>query len=282
MDDETFAGDWAMAYRMLRNAGAAPPWIEADKEVRELLAKREVILRRAEAGALSAFARRRDREELERAGGRDQRGRGPPQRRGAHGPPAPRPARLCPTSSSAWTPSTGDERRAPARPGLGPARDARRRPRDPRRGHGCVAGDVRRDPRAGRRGAVPRGGLLARADRPADRTRRHVRRWRGRRTPVRRRCLHREPDRGRPRAHRLVLRPAGGSRPGDRHAHSSTGWSRCIPGMDISADVLIGNTLGEPFYVARGFEPGDLLDEDFGGDIMRERRWWLRAARERE
>ena len=51
------------------------------------------------------------------------------------------------------------------------------------------------------------------------------------------------------------------------------------PGLDISADVLIGNTLGEPFYVARGFEPGDLLDEDFGGDIMRERRWWLRANR---
>jgi GNAT superfamily N-acetyltransferase len=51
------------------------------------------------------------------------------------------------------------------------------------------------------------------------------------------------------------------------------------PGLDISADVLIGNVLGEPFYVARGFEPGDLLDEDFGGDIMRERRWWLRANR---
>ncbi len=65
-DDDTFAGDWAMAYRMLRNAGAAPPWIEADKEVRELLARREAILRRAEAGSLSAFARRRDREELER------------------------------------------------------------------------------------------------------------------------------------------------------------------------------------------------------------------------
>jgi len=50
------------------------------------------------------------------------------------------------------------------------------------------------------------------------------------------------------------------------------------PGRDISADVLIGNTLGEPFYVARGFEPGDLLDEDFDGDVMRERRWWLRAG----
>jgi GNAT superfamily N-acetyltransferase len=51
------------------------------------------------------------------------------------------------------------------------------------------------------------------------------------------------------------------------------------PGLDISADVLIGNTLGEPFYVARGFERGDLLDEEFGEDIIRERRWWLRASR---
>jgi hypothetical protein len=65
-DDDTFAGDWAMAYRMLKNAGAAPPWIEADKEVRQLLAKREVIIRRAEAGQVSTFGRRRDREELAR------------------------------------------------------------------------------------------------------------------------------------------------------------------------------------------------------------------------
>jgi len=65
-DDDRFAGDWAMAYRMLKNAGAAPPWIEADKEVRELLAQREVILRRAEAGSVSTIARRRDRTELER------------------------------------------------------------------------------------------------------------------------------------------------------------------------------------------------------------------------
>ena len=51
------------------------------------------------------------------------------------------------------------------------------------------------------------------------------------------------------------------------------------PGLDISADVLIGNGLGEPFYVARGFEPGELLDEEIGGETIRERRWWLRAAR---
>jgi hypothetical protein len=65
MEDETFAGDRAMAFRILRNAGAAPPWIEADKEVRELLAKRDAILARAERGSLSPYTRRRDRADLE-------------------------------------------------------------------------------------------------------------------------------------------------------------------------------------------------------------------------
>jgi GNAT superfamily N-acetyltransferase len=51
-----------------------------------------------------------------------------------------------------------------------------------------------------------------------------------------------------------------------------------FPGLDISADVLVGNELGEPFYVARGFEPGDLLEEELGGETIRERRWWLRAS----
>jgi GNAT superfamily N-acetyltransferase len=50
-----------------------------------------------------------------------------------------------------------------------------------------------------------------------------------------------------------------------------------FPGLDLSADVLVGNDLGEPFYVARGFEPGDLLEEEIGGETIRERRWWLRA-----
>ena len=50
-----------------------------------------------------------------------------------------------------------------------------------------------------------------------------------------------------------------------------------FPGLDLSADVLVGNDLGEPFYVARGFEPGDLLEEELGGETIRERRWWLRA-----
>lgn len=64
LGDDTFAGEWASAYRMLRNAGAAPPWIEADKEVRELLGRRDAILARAPAA--TPFAHRRDRAALEK------------------------------------------------------------------------------------------------------------------------------------------------------------------------------------------------------------------------
>jgi hypothetical protein len=60
--DDQFAGAWAMAFTMLRNAGAAPPWIEADKVVRALLARLDAILERAAAGpAPGPSARRRDR-----------------------------------------------------------------------------------------------------------------------------------------------------------------------------------------------------------------------------
>ena len=64
--DETYTGDMAMAFHVLRNAGVAPPWIEADKEVRALLARRDAIVASAGRGALSAFVRRRDRAALER------------------------------------------------------------------------------------------------------------------------------------------------------------------------------------------------------------------------
>lgn len=68
LEDDAAAGDWAMAYRMLRNAGAAPPWIEADKAVRELLARRDALHARAAHGSASATAGSRDRlrAELER------------------------------------------------------------------------------------------------------------------------------------------------------------------------------------------------------------------------
>lgn len=52
------------------------------------------------------------------------------------------------------------------------------------------------------------------------------------------------------------------------------------PGRDLAADVLVGNTLGEPFYVARGFEPGEELEDEIAGEPVRERRWWLRASPE--
>ena len=61
IEDDSAAGEWAMAFRMLRNAGVAPPWIEADKEVRALLARRDAILARA-AGATPSRASRLLRE----------------------------------------------------------------------------------------------------------------------------------------------------------------------------------------------------------------------------
>jgi hypothetical protein len=47
LDDDSAAGDWALAHRMLRNAGAAPPWIESDKAARALLEERDRLLARA-------------------------------------------------------------------------------------------------------------------------------------------------------------------------------------------------------------------------------------------
>ncbi len=47
LEDDSAAGEWAMAHRMLRNAGAAPPWIESDKEARRLLAELETRLEQA-------------------------------------------------------------------------------------------------------------------------------------------------------------------------------------------------------------------------------------------
>ena len=60
--DDSAAGEWALAYRMLKNANFAPPWIEADKEVRAWLARRDAVLERAPRS--SAIGRRRDRDEL--------------------------------------------------------------------------------------------------------------------------------------------------------------------------------------------------------------------------
>ena len=83
IEDDSAAGEWALAFRMLRNAGVAPPWIEADKEARALLARRDAILVRgppAHAAAVRpAPARARGR------GRRGERRHRPPQRGGTHG-----------------------------------------------------------------------------------------------------------------------------------------------------------------------------------------------------
>lgn len=65
-DENPYAAEWGLAFHVLKNAGFAPPWIEADKEVRELLAKRDLIIERAAAGdPPSMTARRRAHDQLE-------------------------------------------------------------------------------------------------------------------------------------------------------------------------------------------------------------------------
>jgi GNAT superfamily N-acetyltransferase len=48
------------------------------------------------------------------------------------------------------------------------------------------------------------------------------------------------------------------------------------PEVPIAADVLAGNAAGETFYAARGFRPEEDVEEELGGEHVRERRWWLR------
>lgn len=60
-DDLGQAGEWGPAYKRLKDAGAAPPWVEADKEARARLAAIESLLDRAR-GAPST---QRNRDEAE-------------------------------------------------------------------------------------------------------------------------------------------------------------------------------------------------------------------------
>ena len=60
LEDDSAAGEWAQAFRMLRNARMAPPWIEADKDARRQLAGLEALISEARgAGALGHGWRRR-------------------------------------------------------------------------------------------------------------------------------------------------------------------------------------------------------------------------------
>ena len=62
LEDDSAAGEWAMAHRMLRNAGMAPPWIESDKEARKQLAALEALIERAPT--ISVLSHGRARKDL--------------------------------------------------------------------------------------------------------------------------------------------------------------------------------------------------------------------------
>ena len=64
LEDDSAAGAWALAHHILKNANMVPPWIATDREVRELLARRDAILARAPRS--SPIGRERDHAELRR------------------------------------------------------------------------------------------------------------------------------------------------------------------------------------------------------------------------
>jgi DnaJ homolog subfamily C member 28 len=64
LEDDAAAGEWAMAYRMLKDAGVAPPWIEADKAVRAQVAELDRLLEAA--GPATASGRRRRHDDIRR------------------------------------------------------------------------------------------------------------------------------------------------------------------------------------------------------------------------
>ena len=65
LEDDSGAGEFALAHRMLRNAGVAPPWIEADKEARARMADLERLIERAQRADAWSLARlRRDAADL--------------------------------------------------------------------------------------------------------------------------------------------------------------------------------------------------------------------------
>lgn len=47
LDDDAYAGDWAVGFRVLKNAGMAPLWMELDKEITGLRAEMHAILEQA-------------------------------------------------------------------------------------------------------------------------------------------------------------------------------------------------------------------------------------------
>jgi hypothetical protein len=66
--DDAYAGEQAAGFRILRNAGVAPGWIEADKDARRHLDERDRLFERAaRTGLLSRRGLRHRLEEVVRA-----------------------------------------------------------------------------------------------------------------------------------------------------------------------------------------------------------------------
>ncbi len=66
LDDDPREGEMGIAYHLLRNANVAPPWIEADKDVRTALAQRDRMLAQTQAGAGRAVVGDNGRQRLHR------------------------------------------------------------------------------------------------------------------------------------------------------------------------------------------------------------------------
>ena len=64
LEDDSAAGEWAIAHRLLREAGVAPAWIESDKEARRLMAELDALIERAPR--MSSLSQQRARGELRR------------------------------------------------------------------------------------------------------------------------------------------------------------------------------------------------------------------------
>jgi len=64
LEDDSVAGEWAMAHRLLREAGVAPAWIESDKEARRLIAELDALIERAPR--MSPISQQRARGDLRR------------------------------------------------------------------------------------------------------------------------------------------------------------------------------------------------------------------------
>ena len=71
LEDDSAAGEWAQAFRMLRNARMAPAWIEADKEARRQIDMLERLIEAARgAGPVGRAWRRQQLEASVRAADR--------------------------------------------------------------------------------------------------------------------------------------------------------------------------------------------------------------------